>query len=105
MPSESLLQMRDDRGGRVDGKLLTCDLEDERPERIELRKLVQPSPRAEVRPRVDQRRATTPSAAVAAMAPLSTFGSQKSFSLTNCWSASSVMFFSFLLARSVLLDR
>ena len=42
------------------------------------------------------RRVRTPSAAGAAMAPLSTFGSQKSSSLTNCWSASSVMFFSFL---------
>jgi hypothetical protein len=56
MPSESQLQTREDRAGRVDGQLLSCDLEDERPEGIERRKLVQPGPRAEVRPGVDQPR-------------------------------------------------
>ena len=56
MPSESLLQMRDDRPGRADRQLLARDLEDERPEGIERRKLVHPGPRTEVRPRVDQPR-------------------------------------------------
>src|SRR2546421_930388 len=48
--------MRDDRPGRADRQLLARDLEDERPEGIEWRKLVHPGPRAEVRPRVDQPR-------------------------------------------------
>ena len=56
MPSESLLEMRDDRPGRADRQLLARDLEDERPEGIERRKLVHPGPRTEVRPRVDQPR-------------------------------------------------
>jgi hypothetical protein len=53
MPSESLLQVRDDRPGRGDGQLLARDLEDERREGIERWKLVHPGPRAEIRPRVD----------------------------------------------------
>src|SRR5690348_8852625 len=48
--------MRDDRPGRADRELLARDLEDERPEGIERRKLVHPGPRPEVRPRVDQLR-------------------------------------------------
>src|SRR2546421_7400214 len=48
--------MGDDRPGRGDGELLAGDLEDERPEGIERRKLVHPGSRAEIRPRVDQPR-------------------------------------------------
>src|SRR5215204_1820590 len=48
--------MRDDRPGRADRKLLARDLEDERAEGIERRKLVHPGPRAEIRPRLDQPR-------------------------------------------------
>src|SRR3954454_4502769 len=48
--------MRDDRPRRGDRELLACDLEDERSERIERRELVDPSPGAEVRSRVDQSR-------------------------------------------------
>jgi hypothetical protein len=56
LPSEPLLQMRDDRAGRADGELLARDLEDERAEGIERRKLVEPGPWAEIRARVDQPR-------------------------------------------------
>jgi hypothetical protein len=56
MPSESLLQVRDDRAGRADRELLAGDLEDERPEGVKRRKLVHPRPRPEIRPRVDQPR-------------------------------------------------
>ena len=56
VPSEPLLEMRDDRPGRADGQLLARDLEDERAEGVEWRKLVQPGARTEVRPRVDQPR-------------------------------------------------
>src|SRR5947208_13450196 len=48
--------MRDDRPRRGDRELLACDLEDECSERIERRELVDPSPGAEVRSRVDQSR-------------------------------------------------
>src|SRR5262249_19886943 len=53
MPAESLLEMRDDRSGRPDRQLLARDLEDERPERIERRKLVHPGAWTEVWMRVD----------------------------------------------------
>jgi hypothetical protein len=56
MPSEALLEPGEDRPGRLDGQLLAGYLEHERPERIQLRKLVHPGPRTEVRPRVDQAR-------------------------------------------------
>src|SRR5262249_29915398 len=52
--SESLLQVPDDRAGRGDRKLLARDLEDERAEAVEGRQIVEPRPRTEVRPRVDQ---------------------------------------------------
>src|SRR5689334_18159071 len=51
-----VLQMIDDRAGRGDGELLARDLEDERRERVERRKLLEPRPRPEVRPRVDHLR-------------------------------------------------
>src|SRR5580765_2253006 len=54
VPSESVLQMRDDRAGRRDRELLARDLEDECPEGVERRELVGPGPRTEVRPRVDE---------------------------------------------------
>src|SRR5262249_37822792 len=48
--------MRDDCPGRDDRQVLARDLEDERPKRVERRKLVHPGPRTEVRPRVNQPR-------------------------------------------------
>src|SRR6266511_4898283 len=48
--------MRDDRPSRGDRQLLSCGLEDKRPEGIERRKLIHPGPWAEVRPCVDQPR-------------------------------------------------
>src|SRR5437868_4545680 len=48
--------MRDDRPGRGDRQLLARDLEDERPESIEWRKLVHPGSWAETRARNDQLR-------------------------------------------------
>src|ERR1022692_2028551 len=56
MPSEAVLQSGHDRPCRGDGQLLACDLEDQRPECIERRKLVQPGPGTETGPRVDQSR-------------------------------------------------
>src|ERR1700676_3361504 len=56
MPAEVLLDTRDDRPRRADGKLLTRDLEDKDSERVERRQLVHPRPRTEAWPRVDQAR-------------------------------------------------
>ena len=53
---EVILQVADDGSGRADGELLAGDLEDERPEGVERRQLVQPGPGAEVRARVNERR-------------------------------------------------
>src|SRR5581483_2683118 len=53
---ESLLQVPDDRAGRGDRQLLARDLEDERAEGVERRQLVEPGPRTEIRPGVDQLR-------------------------------------------------
>jgi hypothetical protein len=57
-----LLQAGQDRSGRSDGELLADDLEDERPERIKPRQLVDPGPRPEVGMRVDDAGASTGSA-------------------------------------------
>src|SRR4029077_17940766 len=56
MPSESLLQMRDDRPGRADRQLLPSDLEDESCESVERRKLLHPCSGTKVRTVVDQPR-------------------------------------------------
>src|SRR5262249_31259485 len=73
--------MRDDRPRRGDGELLAGDLEDERSEAIERRELVQPGPRTEVRPRVDQSREhrvrvaeELPGLAIRDLGPLAAFG-------------------------------
>jgi len=49
-----LLETTQDRPCRPDGELLADDLEDERPERIKRRELVEPGARMEVRVRVDK---------------------------------------------------
>src|ERR1700752_395985 len=54
MAVEPLPQPRDDPPCRADRQLLPDHLEDQRPERVERGKLVQPRPRMEVRARVDQ---------------------------------------------------
>ena len=56
VPSESLLEVSDDRPRRGDRQLLAGDLEDERAEGVERRKLVQPGAGTEVGPLVDQPR-------------------------------------------------
>ena len=56
MPCELLLESAQDGPRRLDGELLADDLEDERPEGIERRELVEPGTRMEVWARVDQAR-------------------------------------------------
>ena len=53
MSAELLLESRQDRPRRPDGKLLADDLKDEGPEGIKRRKFFEPSPRVEVRLRID----------------------------------------------------
>ena len=56
LSSEVLLETGHDCPRRADRELLAGDLEDQRPEGIERRELVEPSPRAEVRVRIDDPR-------------------------------------------------
>src|SRR6476660_917108 len=56
MSSEALLETRHDRPRGPDGELLPDDLEDERPEGVERRQLLDPGARAEARMRVDHAR-------------------------------------------------
>ena len=56
MPTEAVPHPGHDRPRRGDGELLAGDLEDERSECVERRKLVEPGPGAETGPRVDQTR-------------------------------------------------
>ena len=53
MSAEVLLESRQDRPRRSDGKLLADDLKDERPESIKRRKFVEPGPWVEVRLCID----------------------------------------------------
>jgi hypothetical protein len=81
MPSEAVLKSGHDRPCGGDGKLLTRDLEDQRPEGVERRKLVQPGPGTETGPRVDQSRENRirvpeelPSLAIRDRSPLARLG-------------------------------
>ena len=51
---DAIAEVRDDRSRGRNRQLLACDLEDERLERVERRKLVHPRPGPEVGPSVDQ---------------------------------------------------
>src|SRR4029077_4198227 len=81
MTSEAVLKAGHDRACRGDGKLLARDLEDQRPECVERRKLVQPGPGTGTGERGDQSREhrirvpeELPSLAIGDRSPLALLG-------------------------------